>query len=411
VIIKEDAMKESSIIIKKDLLLIKKINEKLKEHYLKIENLGILSGLSGIILFQFLYSKTVKSNTEFDIGYEMIDLAIGKINNGFNRPTYCNGIAGFCWVLQHLSEKRIIELEVDSFLSQMDGFLISVMELNLKQNNYDFLHGALGYGFYFLKRYNNTEDVDLKLTYKNNIEKMITYFENTSINDIHGIKWKSREKTNDNISIDLGLAHGITSIINFLTRVYKSQIFANRIEPLIKKAISFLLANESKDPSSLSLFFDAILNPPLNNPSRLGWCYGDLGIGLTILRASKALKNTELEFTSKRILEHTTTRKHLLENAVLDAGLCHGAFGISQIYGSLFRETNDEQFKKSSLYWKEEGIKMANYENGIEFKVWLGVRDWFDYYGLLEGISGIGLSLISHITNFEEEWDECLMIS
>ncbi len=401
--------------LKEDFLVVKIINKKLKKKYNTVEKLGVLSGLSGIIIYQFLYARLVNSDNEINVGKNMIDVAIKKINEGYNMPSYCTGVSGFCWALQYLEEKKYIEFETDDFLSQMDVFFKDVMENEILNKNYDFLHGAIGYGVYFLKRYKNTKDENLKLRYIQNIEVIIKFLENNLIEDSKGVKWKSPQKSNieNTINIDLGLAHGVPSIISFLASLSEFNIFSIKVESMLRRAISFVLTNKYKTDKSISLFPTYVYHDLIKevHTSRLAWCYGDLGIGLTILKAARVLKNRQLEKEAIRILKHSSKRKDLKENFVRDAGLCHGAFGISQIFGRLHKKTQYQEFLEASIYWKEEGLKMANYNNNdVSFNIW-GERNWKDSFGLLEGISGIGLCLISHLTDFEDDWDECLLIS
>ena len=117
------------------------------------DNLGVLAGISGVALFQFYYSKHTNNDYHADIGAEIITHCIEKINTGFSHPSFCNGIAGLAWVIQHLRKEGFIELNSDDLLSQFDDFLYKKMIIDFRENKYDFLHGALGYAFYFFKRF------------------------------------------------------------------------------------------------------------------------------------------------------------------------------------------------------------------------------------------------------------------
>ncbi len=88
-------------ILKEKLSTISKI---IKDNYTEESHLGMLSGLSGLALFQFYYSRFVDNDEFSAIGLEILTRCIDKINDGYNFPTYCTGIAGMGWLLEHLKE-------------------------------------------------------------------------------------------------------------------------------------------------------------------------------------------------------------------------------------------------------------------------------------------------------------------
>lgn len=399
-----------------DFILLKKIQKSIEPNIKLVEDLGIASGLSGVILYQFLLSKVLNSNDEFNKGKRLIELGIEKINTGYKIPTYCNGIVGFFWTLQYLDENNIVEIETDIFI-QIDEFIFEAMVMSIKLRNYDFLHGAIGYGVYFLKRYKKSNDKLLKEKYKGYIKRLILYLDQTKIDDINGIKWESPQKSDIDgvINIDLGLAHGVPSIMYFLSLVYESKLFCAKIKPMLINASSFLLSTKHINKGLISLFstYQYHLYKKEEVASRLGWCYGDVGIGLAFLKVANVLNDDKLKGEALDILKHSALRRKLKENFIYDAGICHGAYGLSQIFGRLYKNTQVNEFYDSSQYWKKTGHAMVDYnqKGDIYYPIYKGDRDWVKPFSLLEGLSGIGLNLISHLTNFEDTWDECLFIS
>jgi hypothetical protein len=92
----------------------------------------------------------------------------------------------------------------------------------------------------------------------------------------------------------------------------------------------------------------------------LGWCYGDLGIGISLIDAGSILRSQQATNVGIDTLLHSSLRRDLLANSVVDAGICHGAGGIAHIFNRLFYKTGIYQFKDASLYWYEVTIGMAN---------------------------------------------------
>ncbi len=398
------------------------LEEKLKEIYDVIKNNelseqhhGVLAGVSGISLFQFYYSKYIDQEEPADSGVEMISKTIEDINSGYAYPTFCTGIAGAGWVLEILGQEEFIDIDNDELLSDLDEYLSSVMNNDIENENYDFLHGAIGYGYYFLKRYENTKSVDLKNRYKEYLNHLIVSLKKSSRIEGDGLWWKSVLNKETGLSgANLSLSHGISSIINFYSRLHQYEDFKNLVHDQIVGAVTYMLSHKNEDLSASSWFPSWIhTDMEENSTSRLAWCYGDLGIGISLWKAGNALDNAMYKEEALQILKHSTKRRDIKEAGVMDSGYCHGSCGIAGIYNHMYTETNEEVFKESADYWMNELLKMGMHKNGdAGFMQWSGKgEEWRNETNVLEGIAGIGLTIISFLATFDTKWDECLMIS
>jgi len=96
----------------------------------------------------------------------------------------------------------------------------------------------------------------------------------------------------------------------FLLKCYKlDNVYFKKTEELIFKSIEYILDNKMNN--SLSIYPESI---PLNNKesildSRLAWCNGDLGIGLTLWEVGNTFKNDRLIKESIEVFNHSTHRK------------------------------------------------------------------------------------------------------
>jgi lantibiotic biosynthesis protein len=64
----------------------------------------------------------------------------------------------------------------------------------------------------------------------------------------------------------------------------------------------------------------------------------------------------------------------------------------------------------ASNYWYDQTLKMGSRNDGLAGYKFLSQQGWANEYNLLEGVSGIGLSLLSFLDP-SFSWDECLLIS
>jgi len=400
------------------------LKEKLKEidkiitlQYKNENHIGVLSGLSGIALFQFYYSKYLDVDKHSDMGAEILTTCIDRINDGYSYPTYCTGMAGMGWVLDHLKQEGFIDIDNDSLLQETDKYLYSTMVLDMKNEKYDFLHGGIGYAFYFLNRYRNTKSKELKDKYKKIILEFIASLNDLSLKDgENNLKWLS-ELNNDakERAYNLSLAHGMSSIVGILTKLYQYDDFEANTRTMLIKSINYIMTFKNENEEAFCLFPSSISEKKeVNNLSRLAWCYGDLGIGIKLWQASKVLNDKKLANEAINILKHAAKRTTPEKSLVRDAGICHGSFGNAQIFFRLYKDTREEVFKEATDFWIQEGIKMAIHKDGYAgYKQWKGIHNigWSNEIILLEGVAGIGLTIIDYLASFDSNWDECLLIS
>lgn len=392
---------------------LKDIDDIQRKEYLNMENIGVLEGLSGLALFQFYYSELIDSEDNYDFGVKILERCTEKINDGYDMYSFSNGMSGFGWVLDHLEYYEFIDIDSDSVLSKIDDYLADLLESEVKRGHYDYLHGAIGIALYFLNRYSNTKK------YNKKYENILILFLNnlTQISETIGlnkISWSNKVYSLDENVHNLSLSHGMAGIISFLVKTYKYECFRPVSKQLIEKSINYLLSFEnSKKGYSLFPNWISKNSDSSSDHSRLGWCYGDMGIGLSIYNYSKASKNQILKKKALDILTHSSTRFNGESTMVFDAGMCHGSFGNFLMFHKIYQENKKENFDIARNFWLQDGMNKLFHKDGYAgYKKWNGTtRIWSPELCLLDGITGIGLSIIDFLSIKRNHWDECLMIT
>jgi len=218
------------------------IDRILRDNYHNSNDIGVLSGSSGIALFHFYYFKFKQREINEDIGSEIISSVVEKINEGYSMPTFCTGIAGAAWAIELLNEEDLIDLDCDALLSNLDDFLEKSLHVEKDYNFYDFLHGNIGIGLYFLKRYENTNSLELKSNYKKYLQKIVNKLQVAAVIDNDTAKWESTLIFSEKLrGYNLSLSHGISSIINFLARLNTHNDFKDSTTLLLQQASAFVL--------------------------------------------------------------------------------------------------------------------------------------------------------------------------
>lgn len=309
-------------------------------------------------------------------------------------------------MFKFLREYEFIDIDVDNNQPALDNYLISRMKNDIEQQYYDFMHGALGVGLYFLRKGNNSDCIN----------ELIDFLYNTAEKDPenHIFKWKTTISHEHNlIGYNPSLSHGVASIIIFLSRVINSGKKDAKIMELLYGAVNYILSLQ-KNITEFGSYFPHYIITNSQEPvskSRLSWCYGDLGIGLALWRAGNSINNNEWKEKGLEILLQSTKRRFSTDTFIIDAEICHGSAGIALIFRRMYLETTIEQFKEATDFWIKQTLSFSEHEDGlVGFKTYMK-GEWIGDYSLLTGISGIGLVLLSYITNDMQNWDEMLLLS
>lgn len=365
------------------------------------------SGVFGLILLCSYYQYCNNSNLFFDkLSKSLLFLQKKISEQKFLDLSFSNGIIGFSWMLNHLESLEIFKLNSKSFYRDVDliAYKFSLKQLSLK--NYDLFEGSIGAGIYLLDRLSN------KLQY-NYLNEILKHHSDISIKSSKGIIWEDvylSRKTKKTV-YNLGLSHGLASHIVFYCKMLIAQVNTKLCTQLLKGSIDFLL-NYRYSIKGNATFPSFIINEKPENSSRLAWCYGDLGISIALWQAGNVLNDNQLKNEAINVCLNTINWKNSGDTKIFDAGLCHGTSGVAHIYNRMYRYTGRKEFQYASNYWIKETITIAKFDDGLAgFKTLVENGKWENNYGILEGISGIGLALLSFNTPKNTSWDKFLLLS
>jgi len=398
-------------------------------------DLGLLSGIGGQILV--CSELSLQNQTSQNWLSHLHNILSERLSNEHFIFTHCGGLAGIGWLYEYLSQRKIIDYDTNEILEDFDTCLETALRNFFQIDNYDFLHGGVGVALYFIKRIEKKKELlPVLVQFLEDLEKISTKQEDGSI------KWLSflGKEHNPQQGYNISLSHGMASIVSILSKLYKVEgLDKEKIETLLRGTVQYILAQEI-EKDKYGCFFPNFALESLPSKqvdedtseqvdkntrqlvhsstikSRLGWCYGDLGIASALYQAGIALKeNTWIDKALEVLTFAAIRRRNLQDNLVVDAGLCHGAAGIGHIFYRMWWNTKLPEFKDAADYWFEETLKMAYHKDGLAGFKSLEMPDgkpaWINKYGLLEGISGIGLAMLTYYYEMEPAWDECLLLS
>jgi lantibiotic modifying enzyme len=376
---------------------------------------SLMSGRSGIALFYAYYYRLTGNEKYLETLGVQVTQCIEDLLEQYPGYNHCNGLAGIAWTLQHLVNIGIADAEdFNELLDSCDNVLATYMDVELAENGYDFLHEGLGAVLYFIERMPHEKAL-------HQLQKTVVYLEKAARLHESGTRWQdiftTKEKGYEHKELyNLGLAHGTPAILTILGLLYERGIMPVITERLITGGIQWLTAtryateNESRALYPTTVDSD---NKPVNsNGSRLGWCYGDLGIAHTLLHAGMKLGNDAYKAEACDVFEHILRHRNKENGSIADACFCHGSAGIAQMYRRAYISSGRGSLLEGAKRWTEETLRMNHWADGAAgFKYHTHSGDENSFH-LLDGIAGIGLSLIAALDEeTDPAWDRCFLLS
>ena len=371
---------------------------------------GLMGGLAGISLFYFYLARYTEKEQHLDRAAKLIEEAFGGLYKSENPfPTFAGGAAGIGWTLEHAVQHDFLDLDTNEVLGQLDHYLGSYMMAEMDRGNYDYLHGALGMALYLVNR----GDTTVAAPYLVEVTEALL---ERSIKDeaSGGLKWDTfHHGSLDEGNYNLGLSHGIPSIMGLMVRMISRNIASDNAKEILEGATRFVRANKV-DPEKVGNYYPYRAGlPEEHHDSRLAWCYGDLGVLASLLQAARTLGDEELHKTSLDILQFNTGRSDLRRNQVWDAGLCHGAAGNAFLFNYFADSTQMAVAREAADYWYSVALQMDTHEDGLaRYKSFHASKEekWHNNHALLEGIAGTGLCFLARLDEEPPFWADAFLL-
>lgn len=393
--------------------------EKIADSILKIrrplEDIGFFSGESGVVFFLSMLGSIKGREKYLDAGIDLLlkihkEVVLGKHTN----PTFSGGVAGYSWMLEYFSQERIIDLNTENLLEEVDDFLYMWMIKFLNKGNFDFLHGAGGIVLYFIRRMSaETAPKDKIVCYLN---QAVEYIETLGKHKTDIVFWETLFNEYSLPAANISLSHGTSSVVVILCKLINENICKERCNILLKKAVAYLHSNRRDGLKHGSFFPTYSLDVPEPAASRLAWCYGDLGIMNSLQMAGLLLNDNFTLHAMEEVSSHLKTRRNLVENKVEDACICHGTTGVALYAYLVYQRDSNEANKDFLSFWLNATLKMGRNEDGVagymyqDNRIIGGKRELT--VNFLQGLSGVGTLFALHSQPDDKNlrWLESLLL-
>jgi lantibiotic biosynthesis protein len=393
-----------------------------------LEPKNLAASKSDLALY-FAYLTLAGWQDHSDHAEAWLDAAIDDVATGTLGPPLYGGLTGVAWVGEHIAglPSSAEADEVPDALSddgdaneEVDALLVSILTRGRPWlGSYDLVAGLVGIGIYFLERLPHVRA-------REGLETVIARLDELAERDDDGVRWYTpagqlppwQLRLAPDGCYNLGMAHGIPGVIALLAHCIAHHIATDASERLLHGAITWLLAHRRNPPDDSWFGSWIALNAPQPGPSRLAWCYGDLGVAVAMMSAGLAVGEALWTDTATQVAVACSERSRSLAN-VNDAGLCHGAAGVAHIFNHLFQVTGDLRLRAAALDWYAATLEFhgsAGYGGYQTYRAF-GIdgmpldSPWSDDASFLTGSAGIGIALLAACTAVPPEWDRLLMIA
>lgn len=320
-------------------------------------------------------------------------------------PALYSGIAGIGWLCAHID--RVCPGDAQFDLDEIDAFLFDFLRPGLR-GIYDLISGPVGLGVYFLER----QDSSVVARGVSEVQKCLSQLARGESSSHAWLtapallpSWQRRLAPGG--YYNLGVAHGVPGVIGWLAEAVMRTDAADRA--LLRKAASWVTSHRLAGGS-----YPGWVAPGVEaTPGRLAWCYGPLGLSLTLLAAARALGDLALG------AEALATARAAARNPgddVMDASLCHGAAGNAHMFNRLYQATGRPEFAAAARRWLGETLQRRGHGGAAGFRAYKpdielleDPMPYKDDRSFLTGSAGIGLVLLAATTTVEPQWDRVLL--
>lgn len=370
----------------------------------------------GVIILEATFYKYSKDNTYKNKALTLLEKAINVFPSKELPMGFLEGFESIFWTICYLRKCDVIEDE--SILKDLTPYLLQSLDADIKNNNFDTLHGSLNKLHYIIESNNHNESES-----EFYVNTFIDALFNNKQENSKGIYWYDQFENEEGL-VNLGLAHGLGAILVFLSMLKDKKFKNAKIDILIRGITKSLLS--FKNHISYGSYFPDYFSEfgqDKNVNSRMAWCNGDLGLAYALLYSSEIQNNDDLKSEALKVI-HSISRRgitdskldHFEEYFFLDTGFCHGLSGIVYILSKINQKIKNPLIEKRISYWKNELIRNLDIQLNISGDIYY---PWFrqdkeksfvlDKCSMLTGLTGIGLVLLSlHYDQYD--WSELFLL-
>jgi hypothetical protein len=192
---------------------------------------------------------------------------------------------------------------------------------------------------------------------------------------------------------DLGIDVGAAGIASACARIAGRGIVAGRARDVVNRTVRWMLGQQTAHglPSKLSAAGGAV--------HAFGWCKGELGVAVALLRAAIETGDASL---FERAIALGGSAAQVDPAGCVEPGFHIGAAGALHAFNRLYQVTRLPMFHDAALDWLAHLIALRRPGTGIAGFTFSGNET---RQGLVQGAAGVALALLATTTDRAPTWD------
>ncbi|KUM52062.1 lanthionine synthetase C family protein [Rheinheimera sp. EpRS3] len=401
-------MQQTSVIDEAESIVREMINE-IQNIPEKAISSGLLTGLSGHLLFLWHAGKFLPEQvSESLFNRHLSEMEVVDHTKPFGM-SFGIGITGIAWLYETFLQDQTDSYQPE-FNQNTDILVQQYLEQVSDSTDIEYVLGVSGIAVYLARRNRCRQALGCSELLISVLQRQAHFLDESSC------AWSTPpssiyrfNKDNNNPEFNLGLAHGVPAVLAALIALHDglTQQKATAAK-LLNAGCNWLLA-QRQDPQKYGCYFGNVAEKL--SQSRLGWCYGDLTIALTLFRAGHLLQRDDLIGAATEICLHASHRT-LEQSFVQDAAICHGIAGLALSFRLLSEYCTHPQIKLAEQFWHNELLTLyrtQGLKGFYRFGEEEGQPTYLEDASLLNGYAGIGLYLLTTLGQ-NADWTEALLL-
>lgn len=211
--------------------------------------------------------------------------------------------------------------------------------------------------------------------------------------------------------VNLGISHGIPGMLLLLIKTYEVGITVPKQLDTIKFVANYI--SECCIKRENEIFWESQKIVGISNvaavAARDAWCYGTPGVAYSLLRASKILQDQKMFQLAVSSMKLSIKERR----EIISPTFCHGLSGLCCLARKFYEYTSDDYFYDTYIKLLGDIVDLYNEDAPFGFRdkeIKKGKIVSEDEIGLLTGVSGVLLTILSCYKPVVTQWDSIFLL-
>lgn len=347
-----------------------------------------------------------------------------KINNSFETNgvddiSLFDGLSGVGYAAKCMSQngkyyQKFIASLNDKIIERVEQNITAYRKSPLNELFYDVMYGITGIGNYLL---NFSYKEEVKNTLRNIVLYIMELCDPIYIDvpkftiDPKNSPLFTAIRNKESKYVNLGISHGVPGMLLLLIKTYEAGIVVPKQLDTIKFVANYIF--KCCVIREKEIFWESQKIVGMSNinaiPARDAWCYGTPGVAYSLLRASKILKDDEMFQLAVNSMKLSIKERR----EIISPTFCHGLSGLCCLARKYYEYTSDDYFYDSYIKLLGDIVNLYNKDAPFGFKdkeIKRGKIVSQDEIGILTGVSGVILTILSCYKPVVTQWDSIFLL-